>query len=183
MLLCVQKRCFHDANWAYQPRLRVNTSARAAIQQRSFVKIPKHNRLGLVANCSRINSRTNGSREQQCCFRGELANTSSPTVRELIRKQLSQARGNNGLEWSIVAVCMQHVVGNAPHCNASFALSKGRSIGEGGHGILELDNFRANLELYIYRIYIFFGNNTFFWENEALHIKNNSTLKHKSKNG
>ena len=53
----------------------------------------------------------------------------------------------------------------------------------GGQGILELDNFRANFELYIYRMFIFFGNNTFFWENEVLHIKNNSSLKYKSKNG
>ena len=39
-------------------------SPKISLQYASFVKSPKHTRLGLFANCSRINSRTNGLREQ-----------------------------------------------------------------------------------------------------------------------
>ena len=73
-----------------------------------------------------------------------------------------------------VLVCMERTVQNVIWACPKLM---------GRHGNLELENFRANLELYIYRIFIFFGNNTFFWENEALHIRNNSSLKYKSKNG
>ena len=40
----------------------------------------------------------------------------------------------------------------------------------GRHLILELENFRANLELQFHRFIFIFKSNTFFWENEALHL-------------
>ena len=46
----------------------------------------------------------------------------------------------------------------------------GCGISPGRHLILELENFRANLELQFYRFIFIFKSNTFFWENEALHI-------------
>ena len=56
----------------------------------SLVKTPEHNRLGIFVNCSRINSRTHGSREQECCWRRtreHLFAHCSPTVRICSRTQ------------------------------------------------------------------------------------------------
>ena len=49
----------------------------------SFAKFPRNYRLGLFANCSRINSRTNGLREQQRCS-GRTREHLFATVREQI---------------------------------------------------------------------------------------------------